>query len=362
MAQNERPGSAPPNSRRGGVTANDRFAGPVNSEWLAQHVEAPLEPELPIVDPHHHLWVRDNNTYLLGELLKDLASGHNVCATVYEECRSMYRADGPEEERSLGETEFVTGIAAMAASGTFGPTRVCARMVGNVDLRQGERAGALLKRHIAASGGRFAGVRQSTAWDASDRIHKVAPAPGVLRDAGFRAGFAELGSLGLVFDAWVYHPQLPEVAELAAAFPNSAIVLNHVGSPILGGPYADRRNEVFADWKAGMAALSRHPNVTVKLGALPIRLSGRDMPKRDTPPDSEEVAAAWRPWIETSIELFGADRCMFESNFPVQKRWCSFGVVWNAFKRLASSASDAEKTALFAGTASRVYRVPQGQS
>jgi predicted TIM-barrel fold metal-dependent hydrolase len=340
------------------MAPNDRFAGPVNADWLAQHTEPALEPELPIVDPHHHLWVRDGNTYLLPELLADLASGHNVRATVYEECRSMYRSDGPQEERSLGETEFVTGIAAMSASGTFGSARVCARMVGNVDLRQGRGAGDLLQRHVAASGGRFAGVRQSTAWDVSDRVHKVVPTPAVLADPEFRDGFAELGKLGLVFDAWVYHPQLPEVAELAAAFPDTAIVLNHVGSPILGGPYATRRSEVFTDWRAGMAALARQPNVTVKLGALPIRLSGGNTPRRDTPPDSEEVAAAWRPWIETSIELFGADRCMFESNFPVQKRWCSYGVVWNAFKRLAAGASAGEKAALFAGTASRVYRVP----
>jgi predicted TIM-barrel fold metal-dependent hydrolase len=346
------------NGERNTMAQNDRFAGPVNDAWLAQHIEPALEPDLPIVDPHHHLWARDSNTYLLPELLADLASGHNVQATVYEECRSMYRADGPEEERSLGETEFVTGIAAMSASGTFGATRACARMVGNVDLRLGERAGDLLARHVAASSGRFAGVRLSTAWDASDRVHKVVPTSGVLYEPEFRAGFAALAPLGLVFDAWVYHPQLAEVAELAAAFPDTLIVLNHVGSPILGGPYADRRGQVFTEWRAGMAAVARQPNVTVKLGALPIRLSGSDAPKRDTPPNSEEVAAAWRPWIETSIELFGANRCMFESNFPVQKRWCSYSVVWNAFKRLAAKASADEKAALFAGTASRVYGVP----
>jgi L-fuconolactonase len=340
------------------MARNDRFAGPVNDDWLAQHIEPALEPDLPIVDPHHHLWARDSNTYLLPELLADLASGHNVRATVYEECRSMYRADGPEHERSLGETEFVTGIAAMGASRTFGAARVCARMVGNVDLRLGQRVGELLRRHVAASGGRFAGVRQSTAWDASDRIHNVVPMSGMLRDEAFRAGFAELAALGLVFDAWVYHPQLGEVTELAAAFPDSSIVLNHVGSPILGGPYAARRAEVFTEWQAGMAALAQQPNVTVKLGALPIRLSGGNTPKRDAPPDSAEVAEAWRPWIETSIALFGADRCMFESNFPVQKRWCSYGVVWNAFKRLSANASASEKAALFAGTASRVYGVP----
>ena len=180
----------------------------------------------------------------------------------------------------------------------------------------------------------------------------------MLLDPTFREGFAALGAFGLVFDAWVYHPQLDEVADLAAAFPNTQIVLNHVGSPILGGPYAADRAKVFADWKAGMANLARHPNVTVKLGALPIRLPGVSTASKDNPPSSEEVAAAWRPWLETSIELFGADRCMFESNFPVQKRWCSYQVVWNAFKRLAANASAAEKAALFAGTAARVYGVP----
>jgi predicted TIM-barrel fold metal-dependent hydrolase len=211
---------------------------------------------------------------------------------------------------------------------------------------------------MIASGGRFTGIRQSTAWDASDNIHKVVPGPGMLLDNTFRAGFAELAALGLVFDAWVYHPQLNEVADLAASFPNTRIVLNHIGSPILGGPYAADRPKVFADWKTGMAALAKHHNVTVKLGALPIRLPGIGKTSKDTPPSSEEVAAAWRPWLETSIELFGAGRCMFESNFPVQKRWCSYQVVWNAFKRIAANASAADKAALFAGTAARTYGVP----
>lgn len=334
-----------------------RFAGQVDQAWLDRVVEPVLEPDLPIVDPHHHLWVRDGNVYLLAELLADVGSGHNVVATVFEECHSMYRADGPEAEKSLGETEFVTGIAAMGASGTFGPVRVCARMVGRVDLMLGDAARGLLERHLIASGGRFAGVRHSTAWDGSDRIHKVVPVAGMLADARFRAGFRGLAALGLVFDAWVYHPQIPEVAALADAFPGTQIVLNHVGSPILGGPYATDRDKVFGDWKASMADLARRKNVTVKLGALPVRLPGSGA-ARDLPPGSEEVAAAWRPWLETCIELFGAGHCMFESNFPVQKRWSSYAVTWNAFKRIASGASDAEKAALFAGTAARVYGVP----
>lgn len=339
------------------MAQQDRFSGRVDAAWLAGHAEEILEPDLPIVDPHHHLWVRDGNTYLLPELLADLNSGHAIRATVFEECHSMYRADGPVEERSLGETEFVTGFAAMGASGTFGATRFCARMIGNVDLTLGARAKGLLERHIVASGGRFAGVRFSTAWHPHERIHKVAPRPGVLAEDAFRAGFACLGVLGLVFDAWVYHTQLDEVAALAAAFPDTAIVLNHVGSPILGGPYAGRFEEAFGEWSAGMAALARQPNVCVKLGALPIRLPGAAAGARDVPPSSQDVATAWRPFIERSIELFGADRCMFESNFPVQKRWCSYAVVWNAFKRLAAGASAEEKAALFEGTAARVYKV-----
>ena len=333
-----------------------RFAGPVDQAWLDKVIEPILEPDLPIIDPHHHLWVRNDNTYLLTELLADLNAGHNIVATVFEECHSMYRADGPPEEASLGETEFVTGFAAMAASGTFGPSRFCARIVGNVDLRLGDAAGPLLERHIQASGGRFAGIRHSTAWDADAKIHKVVPTPHMLADPTFRAGYRNLGRLGLVFDAWVYHPQLSEVSDLAAAFPDTPIVLNHIGSPILGGPYAADRAKVFADWKAGMAELARRPNVTVKVGAIPIRLPGGGA-NRDMPPTSEETAAAWKPWVEACIELFGASRCMFESNFPVQKRWSSYAVTWNAFKRLAAVASAAEKADLFAGTAARVYRV-----
>jgi L-fuconolactonase len=337
--------------------SGSRFSGQTDPDWLAKLIEPVLGPDLPIIDPHHHLWMRDGNVYLLPELLDDIASGHHIIATVFEECHSMYRAHGAPEERSIGETEFVTGVAAMSASGVFGPARVCARMVGSVDLRLGARAGALLERHLIASGGRFAGIRQSTAWDGSDRIHKVVPSPGMLADPAFREGFAALSALGLVFDAWVYHPQISEVGDLADAFPATPIVLNHVGSPILGGPYAADRAAVFANWKASMTDLARRPNVTVKLGALPIRLPGVSTASKDMPPGSEEVATAWRPWLETCIEAFGADRCMFESNFPVQKRWCSYQVVWNAFKRIAAGASADQKAALFAGTAARVYGV-----
>jgi len=325
--------------------------------WLSRLDEEIIEPDLPIVDPHHHLWVREGNDYLMPDLLADLYSGHNVVATVFAECHSMYRARGPAEMRPVGETEFVTGVAAMSDSGNFGPTRVCAVMFGGADLTLGGRVAPVLEAHVAASGGRFRGIRCSTGWDASEKIRNVAPKAEMLRDPTVRDGIAVLDRMGLSLDLWLYHPQLREVAEVAAAFPNLTVILNHVGSPILGGPYRDRRDEVFRDWKASIGEVARQENVVVKLGALPIRMPGGTY-DREIPPGSEEVANAWRPWIETCIEAFGPERSMFESNFPVQKAWCSYQVVWNAFKRLAAGASTSEKAAMFSGTATRAYRIP----
>jgi L-fuconolactonase len=324
--------------------------------WLSRWQEDIIEPELPIIDPHHHLWIRDGETYLMPELLADIASGHNVIATVFAECHSMYRADGSAELRPIGETEFVTGVAAMSASGKFGKPRICAAMFGAADLTLGARVEPVLEAHIRAAGGRFRGIRYSTGWDASEKIRSIVPQPGMLRDPRVRAAIGCLAAMGLSFDAWLYHTQLDEIAELAEAFPSLTIILNHVGSPILGGPHRDRRDAVFADWKAAIGRVARHQNVVVKLGALPIRLAGGSY-DRDMPPSSVEVAAAWRPYLETCIELFGPTRGMFESNFPVQRRWCSYAVVWNAFKRIAAGASPDEKAALFGGTAARAYRL-----
>jgi predicted TIM-barrel fold metal-dependent hydrolase len=272
----------------------------------------------------------------------------------------MYRAEGPEELRSLGETEFVTGVAAMSASGGFGASRACAAMVGNVNLLLGARVEPIFEAHLAASSGRFHAIRFSTAWDADERVHKTVPRAEMLADERFREGYQQLARFGLAFDAWVYHPQLGEVAALASAFPQTPIVLNHFGSPILGGPNARRTAEVFAEWRAGMTELARHDNVNLKLGALPVRRADGRRGADATPLSSEEIATAWLPYVEVCMELFGARRCMFESNFPVQKRWCSYAVFWNACKRLTTGASADEKAALFSKTAARVYRLPDG--
>lgn len=328
-----------------------------NSAWLARRVEEALEPGLPICDPHHHLWYRDDHRYLLPDLLADLYSGHEVRSTVFIECRSMYRKTGPEELRPLGQTEFVNGAAAMAASGRYGGALACAGIVGYADLTLGARVEAVLAQHIALGGGRFRGVRHVTAYEPSGFFPPARPnmPPHLLRDAKFREGFARLKTLGLTFDAWLYHPQIPEATELARAFPEQPIVLNHCGGPLGVGPYAGKRDEIFPGWRRAMLELARCPNVFVKLGGIGMKLNGFGFHTREVPPSSEELANAWRPYIETCIEAFTPRRCMFESNFPVDKVSGSFRVYWNAFKRLAAGASQAEKAALLHDTAVTFY-------
>lgn len=337
------------------MAANTGQTAP-DDRWLAGLLEDVLEPDLPIIDPHHHLWLRHGYTYLMPELAVDLGSGHNLVATVFAECHSMYRKGGPAALRSIGETEFVLGQAAMSASGEFGPTRACDVMFGNVDLTLGSAVAPLLEQHRVASGGRFRGVRLSSGWHADDRIQNVAARPGLLLDPRVQQAVAVIDQLGLSLDCWLYHTQLDEVAQLADAYPELTIILNHVGSPILGGPYRGESEAVFKEWKAAITRVSERKNVCVKLGALPIRMPGFKG-DRSRPPGSEEVATAWRPWIETCIEAFGPERSMYESNFPVQKRWCSYQICWNAFKRVSAGASASEKADLFAGAAARAYRM-----
>jgi predicted TIM-barrel fold metal-dependent hydrolase len=337
------------------------YADP-REDWLAQRKEQVLDPARPIVDPHHHLWDRGGQRYLIEEMAADIASGHNIIATVYVEARSMYRAGVPEALRPVGEVEFVNGAAAMSASGGYGPAAICAGIVGHVNLLLGEGARPVLEAEIAAGGGRFRGIRHSSAWDAdADVAGMYATRPkALLLDATFRKGFACLAPLGLSFDAWLFHPQIGELTDLARAFPGTQIVLDHCGGPIGIGSYANRREEIFPVWKASIQEIAKCPNVAVKLGGLAMRLLGYDFHERPVPPSSEEAAAAWRPYIETCIEAFGPDRCMFESNFPPDKGQCSYQVIFNAFKRIAAQYSEAEKTALFSKTAADVYRLKLG--
>jgi predicted TIM-barrel fold metal-dependent hydrolase len=332
---------------------------PVRQDWLERHKEPIVEPDLPIIDPHHHLWDRPGWRYLLDELLTDTGSGHNIVATVYVQARSMLRASGPQELRPVGETEFVNGVAAMSASGGYGNTRACAAIVGHADLALGARVESVLASHLRAGGDRFRGIRHITAWDADSSLlnPNYSPPPRLLAEPRFREGLAVLGRLGLSFDAWLYHPQLGELTELAQAVPQTKIVLNHVGGPIGTGAYAGKHAQVFPGWAASIKALAACPNVHVKLGGLGMRLGGFGFHLAAEPPSSEALAAKWRPYIETCITAFGASRAMFESNFPVDKGSYSYPVFWNACKLLAKDASRAEKADLFAGTAARFYRI-----
>jgi L-fuconolactonase len=333
----------------------------INEEWLSTFEEPILEPALEIVDPHHHLWDFARHRYLLDEFVADTGSGHRVRETVFVECTAGYRSDGPAALKPVGETEFVNAIATESASGRFGPTRVAAGIVGFADLTLGGAVEEVLAAHVAAGGGRFRGIRHAAAWqDKTPEVHisHTNPPPHLFRDRTFREGFAVLGKLSLTFDAWIYHPQIGEVTELARAFPGQPIVLDHVGGPLGLGWYADKRPEIFAEWREHMRELAAAPNVAVKVGGLGMRINGFAFHKRERPPSSEELAAAWRPYVETCIEAFGASRCMFESNFPVDKISGSYATYWNAFKRLAAGASADEKAALFRETARRFYRLP----
>jgi len=323
--------------------------------------EATLEPDLAICDPHHHLWIREGwGRYLLEEFTADIAaSGHRVERTVFVDAHAFYSPNRPKGFEFVAETEVMTGIAAMSESGLFGPTQVCAGIVGRADLQMGAAVAEVLEAHIAAGAGRFRGIRAAGAWHASDQIrnaHTNAP-PELYGRTDFREGFAKLAEYGLTFEAWQYHTQIPDVVALARAFPDTPIMLNHVGGPLGIGPYKGKHDEVFQAWSPAIRELATCPNVFVKLGGLGMPISGFGFHKRGHPPGSEELAAAWRPYIETCLAAFGMDRAVFESNFPVDRITCSYGVLWNTFKRIAAGCSAQEKAALFRDNAMTFYRL-----
>ena len=357
------------------MTQNHPFGRvlPLNKAWLAQlPAEDVLLPKLPIVDTHHHMWAQlpaalpqgdraQDHVYLLDAYTQDLQSGHHTVATVYMECHASYRSSGPEEMKPVGETEFAAaqGVASDAASGaaSSGGSRVCQGIIGAADLKLGARVRPVLEAHLHAGLGRFRGVRASAAYDPAPDMGNTISVPGSYGRDDFRAGVRELTAMGLSLDAWVFHTQLPEVTALARACPDTTIVMGHCGGPLGYGPYAGRRDEVFAQWKRALTELAACPNVNIKLGGMMIRLAAINYATLPVPPSSVEIARLWGPYITTCIELFGPQRCMFESNFPVEKLGASWVTLWNAFKRITASASASEQTLLFSGTAQRVYRL-----
>ncbi|MEC9344737.1 MAG: amidohydrolase family protein [Pseudomonadota bacterium] len=331
----------------------------IDEAWLARGEEEVIDPERPIIDPHHHLWDWPTSRYLLDELLEDTGSGHNVVATVFVECNAMYRADGPDHLKPVGETEFVNGVAAMSASGRYGAIRACAGIVGLADLNLGARVEEVLAAHVRAAPDRFRGIRHAAGYDDSPDVRNshTNPFKGMLGDRTFREGFAKLGDFSMSFEAWAYHTQIAEVTDLARAFPGTTIIADHFLGPLGIGPYAGKRAEYFPKWKADFAELAKCPNVVAKLGGINMAVNGFDWHKRKTPPSSEELAAVTGDFYRHAIDCFGPDRCMFESNFPVDKVSASYRTHFNAYKRIAAGYSEAEKNAMFHDTAKRVYRL-----
>jgi L-fuconolactonase len=341
-----------------------------------------LEPELVIVDPHHHLWDRPGAAqpapppgqasvhpfarvvarrprYLIDELLGDLKSGHKVRATVFLQCGAMYRADGPVEMRPVGETEFVNGVAAMTASGIYGDVRACHGIVGQADCLLGEKIDPVLEKHMQVAPDRFRGIRHSCSYDPDPAV--LGPlsrqTPGLYLSDQFRAGYARLAKYKMSFDAWLLEPQLPELIDLVRRHPDIPVVLDHVGTPLGLGSYEGRREERFGVWRDNIRKLAELPHVNVKLGGLAMAFCNFPSFLADPPAPSTQLAAEWGPYLETCIEAFGTKRCMFESNFPVDLGSCDYPTLWNAFKVFAKGYSASEKADLFAGTATRFYRL-----
>ena len=329
------------------------------NDWLAQIQETVLEPDLPIIDPHHHLWTYDPpGAYLVPDLWSDTGSGHRVEKTIFIQCGAEPRQQGPQELRCVGETEFVVAQAAEARQGPADAARICG-IVAFADLALGAKVDPVLEAHVEAGQGLVRGIRNNAAWDETGTVVTPYPEgmPHIYHDPSFREGFARLATFGLSYDAWNFHPQIPELTDLARAFPETTIVLDHFGGVLGIGAYADKRKEEFEHWKNNLAALAGCSNVVVKLGGMAMPLNGFGWEKRAKPATSDEFVAAQSAYYHFAIEQFGPDRCMFESNFPVDKQSLSYRTLWNGFKKIAAAYTDDEKAALFHDTAMRVYKL-----
>ena len=333
---------------------------PGSTAWLNQVQEAVIDPDRPIIDPHHHLWTDafGRTPYLLADLWADTGSGHRIEKTVFIECRASYRTDGPEHLRPVGETEFVARIARASREGGGGA--VIAGIVGHADLRLPQaQLTELLQAHEAAADGLFRGIRHAGACDPQPEALSIpgrAPA-GLFADADFRRGLALLGQQGYTYDSWHYHHQNADFAALARAVPGTTLVLDHFGTPLGVGRFAGQRDVIFAQWQRDIEAIAACPNGVAKLGGLAMPDNGYGWNQRALPATSDELLEAQAPWYRHAITCFGPARCLFESNFPVDRRSLGYGVYWNAMKKLAAAYPAAAQQAMFYGNAARVYRL-----
>jgi L-fuconolactonase len=336
---------------------------PINRDaWRAKIVEPAIDPDFPIIDAHHHLWpeapVPHMEAYGVTALTADkVTSGHNVVKTVFVEAFTRYRDSGPPSLRPVGETEFVDAVGREADRQGGRAAGLCAAIVAHADMMLGDAIEDVLIAHRQASPDRLRGIRHLIAHD-QDYPGVLPSQPGTMQNAEFRAAFARLAPNGLSFDVWLMHPQLGDLAELAAAFPETTIILDHVGSPMGIGRYANGGANGFDEWRRAMTLVAAQRNVMLKLGALNMEFTGLGVPLGDSRPwDSEQMARAQRTHLLTAIDIFGPSRCMFESNFPVDRMATSATVLWNCFKRVATGYSAAERADLFAGSAARIYRI-----
>jgi len=328
----------------------------LRDEWLAQVVEPIIDPAREIIDPHHHFWNRGGHIYELDQLWADTGSGHNIRQTVFVECRSAWDEAAPVMMQPVGETRYVAALAGQAKQH---PDRAqIGGIVGFADLRNPDLI-KVLDAHEAAGSGRFRGIRHAGAWAGDMSFLMIAGRgfQGQYADPDFRRGVALLGERGLTYDTWHYHPQTPDFIELARGVPSTTMVFDHFGTPLGVGPFQDRRDAYFPVWKDQMARLAECPNVIAKLGGLAMPDNGWGWHKRATPPTSDEFVAAQGDWYHHMINCFGPERCMFESNFPVDRASISYPVLWNGLKKIASRYSDTAQEALFSGTARRIYRL-----
>ena len=327
-------------------------------DWLAGTMEAAINADEEIVDPHHHLWDFPTGTYLLPELHEDTGSGHNVVQTVFVECGAGYRSDGPEYLRPVGEIEFVAQQAELSKSS--GGAEI-AGIVGFADLSRGSAVEEVLAAQDAVGRGKFKGIRHATAWDASEDIREshTKPRPGLLGEKSFREGFVKLGDMGFSFDAWMFHPQVEELVRLVNDVPSTPVVLDHLGGPLGIGPYAGSKAEVRETLRPALEDLAQHDHVMVKVGGIGMSIYGMGLNRLPEAPTSEYVASLWSDDIRHCVDTFGPSRCMFESNFPVDRQGCSYTVLFNAFQLIADEAgwTKSERAELFSGAARRFYRL-----
>lgn len=330
-----------------------------HDEWLAlTEPEDVLDPDLSIFDPHHHLWDRGGHRFLQNELLAAIDDGHRIIGTAYVECLNAYRPSGPDSLKPVGETEFVVGHLPSPLQASHGPVDACAAIIGYADLSLGDKVAPVLEAHIAAGNGRLKGIRYAAAWDEHPKIHSAYPTTkDMLLDPLVQQGIRLVGAAGLSYDSWQYFTQLDELAAAADACPDTPIIIGHLGGVIGIGPYEEHRQDVFTQWKAGLSQLANRPNIFIKLGGLGMALAGFRFRRLPRPPSSIDLAEAWRPYIETAIEIFGPGRAMFESNYPVDMVSGKHRNIYNAFKHLTSQMSAEDKHRLFMGTAMQVYQI-----